>query len=188
MAARPQTEACGNCRGRSGSLSGIMQIVTSAVRVDVALTLSRRCSLFASATLDLDLDITAPTVQWTLPPVGHWRLAPGHFVLLTCSTVPPPKELGRAQICTWISLVTESSQTPSWLRRRRARREFHLLEPVTFSILCWRDAAAQSLCNCGAVASVSLLMLWTPRWRSSSLSRVARSWPRYTRLAISPRK
>ena len=41
--------ACGNCRGRPGSLSGIMQIVTSAVRVDVALTLSRRRSLFASA-------------------------------------------------------------------------------------------------------------------------------------------
>ena len=33
VAARPQTEACGNCRGRSGSLSEIMQIVTSAVRV-----------------------------------------------------------------------------------------------------------------------------------------------------------
>ena len=33
MAARPQTETCGNCRGRSGSLSEIMQIVTSAVRV-----------------------------------------------------------------------------------------------------------------------------------------------------------
>ena len=49
VAARPQIEACGNCRGRSGSLSGIMQIVTSAVRVDLALTLSRRCSLFASA-------------------------------------------------------------------------------------------------------------------------------------------
>ena len=31
-------QACGNCRGRSGSLSGITQIVTSAVRVDVALT------------------------------------------------------------------------------------------------------------------------------------------------------
>ena len=29
---RPQTEVCGNCRGRSGSLSEIMQIVTSAVR------------------------------------------------------------------------------------------------------------------------------------------------------------
>ena len=43
------SQACGNCPGRSGSLSGIMQIVTSAVRVDVALTLSRRCSLFASA-------------------------------------------------------------------------------------------------------------------------------------------
>ena len=47
-----------------------MQSVTSAVRVDVALTLSRRCSLFASAKLDLDLDITAPTVQWTLRPDG----------------------------------------------------------------------------------------------------------------------
>ena len=33
------SQACGNCRGRSGSPSGIMQIVTSAVRVDVALTL-----------------------------------------------------------------------------------------------------------------------------------------------------
>ena len=31
--ARPQNKACGNCRGRSGSLSEIMQIVTSAVRV-----------------------------------------------------------------------------------------------------------------------------------------------------------
>ena len=40
-------QACGNCRGRSSSLSGIMQIVTSAVRIDVALTLSRRRSLFA---------------------------------------------------------------------------------------------------------------------------------------------
>ena len=37
----------GNCRGRSSSLSEIMQIVTSAVRVDVALTLSRMRSLFA---------------------------------------------------------------------------------------------------------------------------------------------
>ena len=41
------SQACGNCRGLSSSLSGIMQIVTSAVRVDVALTLSRRRSLFA---------------------------------------------------------------------------------------------------------------------------------------------
>ena len=40
-------QAYGNCRGRSNSLSEIMQIVTSTVRVDVALTLSRRCSLFA---------------------------------------------------------------------------------------------------------------------------------------------
>ena len=30
--ARHQNEACGNCRGRSSSLSEIMQIVTSAVR------------------------------------------------------------------------------------------------------------------------------------------------------------
>ena len=30
---RPQNEACGNCRGRSGSLSEIVQIVTSTVRV-----------------------------------------------------------------------------------------------------------------------------------------------------------
>ena len=43
------SQACGNCRGRSGSLSGFLQIVTSAVRADVALTLSRRRSLFASA-------------------------------------------------------------------------------------------------------------------------------------------
>ena len=40
-------QACDNCRGRSSSLSGIMQIVTSAVRIDVALTLSRRRYLFA---------------------------------------------------------------------------------------------------------------------------------------------
>ena len=48
------------------------------------------------------------------------------------------------------------------------------------------NAAAQSLCNCRAFASVSLLMLWTWRWRSScgSLSRVARSWPRCTRLQV----
>ena len=37
---------CGNCCGRSSSPSGIMQIVTSAVRIDVALTLSKS-SLFA---------------------------------------------------------------------------------------------------------------------------------------------
>ena len=36
---------CGNCRGRSSSLCKIMQIVTSAVRIDVALPRS----LFASA-------------------------------------------------------------------------------------------------------------------------------------------
>ena len=38
-------QAYGNCRGRSSSLSGIVQIVTSAVRIDVALTLSRKRSL-----------------------------------------------------------------------------------------------------------------------------------------------
>ena len=38
-------QTCGNCRGRSSSLSGIVQIVTSTVRIDVALTLSRRRSL-----------------------------------------------------------------------------------------------------------------------------------------------
>ena len=41
-------QTCGDCRGRSSSLFEIMQIVTSAVRIDVALTLSRLRSLFAS--------------------------------------------------------------------------------------------------------------------------------------------
>ena len=40
---------CGKCCGRSRSLSKIMQIVTLAVRNDVALSLSKRRSLFASA-------------------------------------------------------------------------------------------------------------------------------------------
>ena len=40
-------QACGNCQGRLSSFSEIMQIVTSVVRIDVALTLSRRRSLFA---------------------------------------------------------------------------------------------------------------------------------------------
>ena len=40
-------QAYGNCWGRSSSLSEILQIVTSAVRIDVALTLSRRRFLFA---------------------------------------------------------------------------------------------------------------------------------------------
>ena len=44
---------CGNCRGRSSSLSKIMKIVTSVVRIDVTLPLSRRRSLFASAKLSL---------------------------------------------------------------------------------------------------------------------------------------
>ena len=101
-------------------LSGIMQIVTSAVRSDAALTLSKRCSPFASAKLDLDLDITAPTFQWTLPPDGHWCLAPGHFVSWTGGTVPPPNG----------SKYTESSQTPSWLRRRKTRRSF----------ICWNQS------------------------------------------------
>ena len=38
---QPGFQAYGNCQGRSSSLSEIMQIVTSAVRIDVALTLSR---------------------------------------------------------------------------------------------------------------------------------------------------
>ena len=43
------------------------------------------------------------------------------------------------------------------------------------------NSAAQSPCNCRVFASVSLLMLWTPRWLSScgSLSRAVKSWPRY---------
>ena len=44
-------QVCGNLRGRSSSPSGIMQIVTSAVRINVALTLSRRRSLFAPPNL-----------------------------------------------------------------------------------------------------------------------------------------
>ena len=40
-------QAYGNCQERSSSLSEIMQIVTSAVCIDVLLTLSRRRSLFA---------------------------------------------------------------------------------------------------------------------------------------------
>ena len=44
-------QACGNCRERSSSLSEIMQIVTSAVCINVAMTLSKKRSLFAPPNL-----------------------------------------------------------------------------------------------------------------------------------------
>ena len=52
-------QACGNYRGRSSSLSEIMQIVTSAVRIDVAPTLSRRRSLLAPPNLCRTLAVLA---------------------------------------------------------------------------------------------------------------------------------
>lgn len=134
-AAAPITDAAASSGSEAATTNGI-------AAPDEACIPSPRGSESAEfLELDLDLDVAAPVLRWSLLPEGAVTLSLGRLLFRTCSSLPPAVSLLGPERCSWRSFSCHFQLADTSITvHTQSRNACRVYDPSTLCLRAWRGS------------------------------------------------